>query len=115
MAENKQIEEMALAICKSRGVTNGEGCEWCGQDSLCLYQQIAMSLYGAGYRKQEWISVKDALPEDEQTVLTIDTEREMQVCFYETAQKGVFQLFHGLVSVYNITHWMPLPQSPKGE
>ena len=77
-------------------------------------EKIVDALMSAdGYRKQEWISVKDALPEDEQTVLTIDTGREMQVCFYETAQKGVFQLFHGLVSVYNITHWMPLPEPPK--
>lgn len=67
--------------------------------------------------KREWISVEDRLPENEQMVLTIDTVGEMQVCFYETAWEGIFQQFHGLVKIYNITHWMPLPEPPetKGE
>ena len=110
MAEKKQIDGMARLMCKF--YADDPNCRRCPN---CWVRDVAKVLYEAGYRKQEWISVKDALPEDEQTVLTIDTEREMQVCFYETAQKGVFQLFHGLVSVYNITHWMPLPQPPKGE
>ncbi len=50
--EKQMIEEIALDICKSRGVTSGEVCEKCYQDAVCLYQHIAMSLYGAGYRKQ---------------------------------------------------------------
>ena len=74
---------------------------------------LAEHLYNAGYRKQEWISVEDRLPEDQQTVLTIDTEGEMRVCFYETEWEGIFQMHHGLTKIFNITHWMPLPQAPK--
>lgn len=121
MDENKQIEEMGLAICKSRGASNGEGCEWCGGDELCLYQQIAMSLYGAGYRKQEWISVEERLPE----------EKVMVLGFHHTVFKGgghydlvlVTELQNGLFVPFNcspvkngsVTHWMPLPDAPKGE
>lgn len=61
MDENKQIEEMALAICRSRGASNGEGCERCCTDTVCLYQEIANALHKAGYRKQsegEWLVSK---------------------------------------------------------
>ena len=108
--QKKQRYEIEEILAENLTLYDGVTTFCAGDFEWCAYQ-----LMENGYRKQEWISVKDALPEDEQTVLTIDTEREMQVCFYETAQKGVFQLFHGLVSVYNITHWMPLPQPPKGE
>ena len=63
----------------------------------------------------QWISVKDRLPEDKQNVLTIDSESKMEVCFYEKEWKGVFQQCGGLVKIFNITHWMPLPEPPKKE
>lgn len=82
-------------------------CENCAWLPFC-------SMYD---KKSVWISVDERLPENEQMVLTIDTEGEMQVCFYETAWEGIFQQCHGLVKIYNITHWMPLPEPPeaKGE
>jgi hypothetical protein len=82
-------------------------CENCAWLPFC-------SMYD---KKSVWISVYERLPENEQMVLTIDAEGEMQVCFYETAWKGIFQQCHGLVKIYNITHWMPLPEPPetKGE
>ena len=64
-------------------------------------------------RKSEWISVDERLPNDKQIVLTIDSQGEMAVCFYEEQWKGVFQQYGGLVKIYNITHWMPLPLPPK--
>ena len=56
----KQIEEMALDICKSRGAYDGEGCERCCMDTACLYKEIANALHTAGYRKQ-----KDVVPREE--------------------------------------------------
>lgn len=52
MDEKKQIEEMALAICKSRGVAYVDDCEKCRMHEDCLYQEIACGLYRADYRKQ---------------------------------------------------------------
>ena len=63
----------------------------------------------------QWISVNDRLPEDKQKVLAIDSESKMEVCFYEKKWNGVFQQCGGLVKIFNITHWMPLPESPKSE
>ena len=99
MSREKQIEEMACITAKT--------------DATCRASSIALALYNAGYRKQEWISVDERLPENQQMVLTIDTEGEMQVCFYETEWEGIFHMYHGLVKIYNITHWMPLPEAPK--
>lgn len=62
MTENELIQEMAKAICKSRGITDVDDCEKCWRcdniDSCCLYQEIANGLYNKGYRKferGEWI------------------------------------------------------------
>ena len=85
--------------------------KWDGHTPSEAIQRIG-NIPVAGYRKQEWISVDERLPEDQQRVLTIDTEGEMQVCFYETEWEGIFQQCHGLVKIYNITHWMPLPEHP---
>ena len=56
--ENQIIEEMALAICKSRLVADdGDVCRTCKMHETCLYEDIAYGLYNAGYRKQsegEW-------------------------------------------------------------
>ena len=63
MTKEKQIEEMALAICEGRNVADVDNCRKCWQyENGCLYQEIAYGLYNAGYRKQsegEWKTDKD--------------------------------------------------------
>lgn len=59
MKDEKQIvEEIALAICESRGVAQVDNCRKCINHGDCLYQDIALGVYQADYRKQikaEWI------------------------------------------------------------
>ena len=110
MSREKQIEKMASVIKLSLDSLGCGNFIFTGEEISTMF---AEALYNAGYRKQEWISVDEALPEDQQMVLTIDTEGEMQVCFYETEWKGIFHMCHGLVKIFNITHWMPLPEAPK--
>ena len=58
MSKEKQIDEMALSICKSRMVADEDDvCRKCNYHENCLYEDIACGLYKAGYRKQskgEW-------------------------------------------------------------
>lgn len=54
----ERIEEMAKELC---GVNIA--CKDCRLDKLCLARNSADILYNAGYRKQEWISVDEMLPE----------------------------------------------------
>ena len=82
---------------------------------------IAQHLITHGVMVQEWISVKDRLPEEGEYVLCVlkgfNYGGKIQVCKFVPADKfkdkPYFEHFrNGFPSV---THWMPLPQPPKGE
>ena len=61
----------------------------------------------------EWISVKDSLPEMEQVVLGCDQFGEMQVCRREQPWEGEPALWYfGHISIFFPKHWMLLPEPP---
>lgn len=76
------------------------------------YKQLFDSGYQCGIEdaQPKWISVKDRLPEEGQYVL-----------IYSNYVSGygirISQYFHNRFSMGNTdtTHWMPLPEPPKGE
>ena len=99
-------------------------------DSLCrhidksckLAENIADDLISNGVTVQEWISVKDRLPEDEGWYLVYTTPNRG----YKSINKAMFckvgagdnfeTYWRGTGGHWeNITHWMPLPNPPKGE
>lgn len=113
MDEKKQIKEMAEVICGSGMVDTYSRCEI-----------IAEELYIADYRKQSgWISVDERLPERQCSVLA----------YYGFKREGDDDLGYMLMGVIEyyafdpnphfqhesvglrVTHWMPLPEAPKGE
>jgi hypothetical protein len=57
---------------------------------------------------QEWISVKDRLPEDASTVLAIDSDGTISSAYYVGRWHSGGDLDEDAV-----THWMPLPEPPK--
>ena len=73
-------------------------------------------LIAHGVTVQEWISVDDRLPEEKVNCIVHyrhaycdnDDYFAIGVCFYDGEK---FQLN----PAYKVTHWMPLPQPPKGE
>lgn len=75
-----------------------------------------------GYRKQEWISVKDKLPENQKDVLCYygfdngDGDLGMMfigtLCYFCFDKNPHWQ--HAKIGLV-VTHWMPLPEAPKGE
>ena len=79
-----------------------------------LAEYFADYLIAHGVTVQEWISVKDRLPEDE-------NQRVLAVC------AGDYPIGHPMIDTDRYTrghwvrygndviHWMPLPQPPKGE
>ena len=84
-------------------------------------EYLADYLVKNGVTVQEWISVKDRLPEEGEYVLCVlkgfNYGGKIQVCKFVPANKfkdkPYFEHFrNGFPSV---THWMPLPQPPKGE
>ena len=78
--------------------------------------QVADHLIANGVTVQEWISVKDRLPGKNVNCIVHykhaycnnDGYWAIECCFYDGEK---FQI--GLA--YKVTHWMPLPEPPKGE
>ena len=82
-------------------------------------EYVADHLIRNGVTVQEWISVKDGLPKDRDWVLVNHTG-------YATPKKAKYKDdFSPHLPVFlidgdngnkgKVTHWMPLPQPPKGE
>jgi hypothetical protein len=80
---------------------------------LCDIENIAEQLYDAGYRKQsEWISVKDRLPEKEEIVLCC---LGLVHNVYTYKGDNIWEDSYGYYQKDEpITHWMYLPELPRG-
>ena len=87
--------------------------------SCKLAENIADDLITHGVTVQEWISVKDRLPEDGETVLVCGSRGGVYTAVLN--KPGKYKGWHKLNSKSHYcdpTHWMPLPdapQPPKGE
>ena len=62
-----------------------------------------------GVTVQEWISVKDRLPEQGEEAICIAADGDMMIGKY-TEWGWMFPCYFE-----ELTHWMPLPEPPKGE
>lgn len=62
-----------------------------------------------------WISVKDRLPEHEGDYLTVRSPYYRDIVSYENHKWIGVGLYGNLCEATNVTHWMPLPEPPKGE
>ena len=67
-------------------------------------------------RVPEWISVEDRLPEDNSDVLAYLSIGEEGRIYPANYAKGVwFDCIFNAPVTESTTHWMPLPEPPKGE
>ena len=127
----KLVELLGANTCKHDCC---EDCEYCTKRDACiayLKDSMAAHLISNGVTVQEWISVGDRLPEDEQDVLVIAHGWDGRLV-YVGSHKRVEAQKSWLTGITNkssewllwgwsylkepmVTHWMPLPQPPKGE
>lgn len=102
-----------------------------GEISSHTATDIANRLISNGVIAQEWISVKDRLPEEDGCYLTYASDSTAGfVVTFRFAEDGesvdeedLYRLKnvwydygeYGYYPIEGITHWMPLPEPPKGE
>ena len=95
--------------------------------------EFADCLLANGVTVQEWISVNDRLPEKDGAYLTVINlfgyHSSINVHYFAkdgeavdeynlAGEKDVWYFYdseYGYVSTDSVTHWMPLPELPKGE
>ena len=123
----EQIEELSKSIDEAL-VHN---VSWNSQNGVIAYSAdgIARELFDDGYRKQEWISVDDRLPEDvygkDRKIITVlvctksgrvSTSSRVRMMMLNKEKRDfeytdIFE-WSGQIAK-KITHWMPLPEPPK--
>lgn len=118
MEKQQKIVEMAKDICRVKHICT----DVCEPISACDALRYAERAVEAGYVKQEWISVDDRLPEDNGDELIVCTEDgfvgaarftaviEEGFCWMENEGSD----FYDGDLIEGVTHWMPLPEAPKG-
>ena len=77
---------------------------------------IADKFIANGVTVQEWISVKDRLPEDDRDVLAYSSIGEESRIYPACYSNGVwYDCVFNAPANDTTTHWMPMPHPPKGE
>ena len=116
MSKEKQIEEMARALNEATfGVNKHTLADHLKPETI---NKVAEYLYNASYRKQEWISVEERLPEVSGIYLAYSNSGNRLVLDYSAKHK-LFNSFDSYsteqaeVFAIGVTHWMPLPEAPK--
>jgi hypothetical protein len=101
-----------------------------GEISSHTANDIANRLISNGVIAQEWISVEDRLPEEDGTYLVYKAKINVRdvLGFVEDGIEVDEEDLNGLKNIWfaydsewgyypvnTVTHWMPLPEPPKGE
>lgn len=100
--------------------------------SHVILEDYAEQLYNTGYRRQEWISVDERLPKiegDARTWGELKIRKSVRVLCACVQKSGKTFVKEGYCEVWGdshraywkipgsidkVTHWMPLPEAPKG-
>ena len=125
------VREKLVEIMEDLGCNNEycKDCEFCNDIDGCVHRQkeiIADRLIANGVTVQEWISVKDRLPDNKEhdwvLAQVVEDNGYMhipKVMEYRQLRNDWFEETYGWLSEHNglfsVTHWMPLPNSPEGE
>ena len=105
MSKEKQIIEIKECI----DAVYGADCAYFDVDGFAIAEEI----YNAGYRKQEWISVDERLPNELVSVLGYMKDAGDFPPVRECYLVGRAFFFPALNDKHPVSHWMPLPEAPK--
>jgi hypothetical protein len=92
-------------------------CVSVDKDELIKALQYDRNQYEKGFadgwrlHESKWISVEERLPDILSTIIVCDKKGNVGEAYYYG--EGSFQWIDGDLVI--VTHWMPLPEPPKGE
>ena len=114
----KLVELIAQKVCD----TWSESCDqWLPHDcgkcyaNDCHISEIADHLISNGVTVQEWISVDDRLPENIANRVLVVCERSNGVFYAHYEKPFWINLETDKPFISTVTHWITLPEPPKGE
>lgn len=95
-------------------------CETCRANKVCDHNRFGFETCGNYIPTNEWISVEDRLPEAGQEILGYFARFEyVKTTSIVASTDGtiMFEWWNGKYKLEGseLTHWMPLPEPPKGE
>lgn len=81
-------------------------------DKHTCYEQAYKNGYAQGKQDAtQWIPIADRLPEPYTIVFIWDNTNKRVTDAYMTRNK----VWVGISMSYEVTHWLPMPEPPKGE
>lgn len=118
----KLVELLNKANSACVGTDCFEGCKFYMEND-CLYKLMADVMIENGVTAQEWISVDERLPENDVMVIGYTPcDGFMFVGYYNEEPKYDWKVWRIVTAMRStkvmkkkVTHWLPLPQPPKGE
>ena len=88
----------------------------CGYVDEVEAEVLADKLISNGVTVQEWISVKERLPEESgMYIVTANDGHAQRISFVQWQKRNRMWNLTGARSYWRVTHWQPIPQPPKGE
>jgi hypothetical protein len=113
MNKENQIEQTAREFCHLSAEC--ETCQICDEryhadGELCYFKCMANEIINHGYRKQEWISVEDRLPDTDEVLVYCRKGVGHAAPKKQGLDKMDWDVFFNITGT---THWMPLPEPPK--
>ena len=108
-------EKLVEIVCDA---LESDGCiGHCNYSPCFEVERVVNALIDNGVTVQEWISVKDRLPEEKGRYLTANKRFGDKIVVFDLWFGGGFWYVDEEDNVFDfeVTHWMPMPNPPKGE
>ena len=108
-------EKLVELLLQEDDVCEQSECKYCGVKGSCGYYRTADSLIANGVTVQEWIPVTERLPVNIANRVLVVCERSNGVFYAHYEKPFWINLETDKPFISTVTHWMPIPQPPKGE
>ena len=108
-------EKLVEIVCDAMQIN--ECIHSCNHPPCAMVRGIVDALIENGVTVQEWISVDDRLPQENGRYLTANKRWDDKINVFDLWFDGGFWYVDrdDVVFDFEVTHWMPMPNPPKGE